>query len=46
VLQPSPVASTGRCAPDSFVHAIVQYQDVEQTEPDPTLSSSSQELFT
>jgi len=28
------------------VRAIVQYQDVDQTEPDPTLSSSSQELFT
>ena len=30
----------------SFVRAIVQYQDVEQTEPVPTLSSSSRELFT
>ena len=28
------------------MRAIVQYQDVDQTEPDPTLSSSSQELFT
>jgi hypothetical protein len=30
----------------SFLRAIAQYQDVNQSEPDPTLSSSTRELFT